>query len=91
VENDPEKHHNIPEQKPKIAEKLEDVVEKWEIEVVSELPKEDDRLSPIGHANFKHTQIPTRDGVNHGNIGRSNRFPNSSYFMNWTSIDDKIT
>ena len=34
---------------------------------------------------------PARDGKTHGNIRRSNRFPNCSFFTNWASLDDKIT
>jgi hypothetical protein len=35
--------------------------------------------------------VPARDGVGHGNIVRSNRWPNCSYYTNWISTDDKIT
>jgi hypothetical protein len=45
----------------------------------------------IGHTGAKYTQLPARDGVAHGGITRSNRFPNCSFFSNWKSIDDKIT
>jgi hypothetical protein len=51
----------------------------------------DDRPFLIGHHTYKYTQIPARDGIPHGNIKRSNRFPNNSYFTNWTSTKDKIT
>ena len=40
---------------------------------------------------MKFTQIPARDGTAHGNIKRSNMWPNCSYFTNWTSLDDSIT
>ena len=39
---------------------------------------------------MKFTQIPARDGTAHGNIKRSNMWPNCSYFTNWTSLDDSI-
>jgi hypothetical protein len=35
--------------------------------------------------------MPARDAIPHGEIKRSNRFPNCSYFFNWTSTDEKIT
>ena len=35
-------------------------------------------------------RIPARDGVTTGTIQRSNRFPNCSFFTNWTSLDDRI-
>ncbi|MCB1122768.1 MAG: N-acetylgalactosamine 6-sulfate sulfatase, partial [Verrucomicrobiae bacterium] len=37
------------------------------------------------------TQLPARDGIEHGTIKRSNKFPNSSYFLNWTDEGDSIT
>ena len=40
--------------------------------------------------NFAATHT-ARDALNHGNIKRSNRFPNDSYFTNWTNLNDKIT
>ncbi len=51
----------------------------------------EDRLFVIAHPGSPFTQVPARDGVAHGNIKRSNKFPNCSYFQNWTSVDDKIT
>ena len=51
----------------------------------------DRRPFVIGHPDAELTQIPARDGVAHGNIKRSNKFPNCSYFTNWTSTEDSIT
>jgi hypothetical protein len=51
----------------------------------------DTRTFPIGHPGSIITQIPARDGVAHGNIERSNRWPNCSFFTNWISVEDKIT
>lgn len=90
MEDDPDQYHNISEQSPEIAGVLSDAVDNWEEEVLSELPEEDNRPIPLGHLRTKYTQIPARDGIGHGNIRRSNRFPNSSYFTNWTSTGDKI-
>ncbi|MGJ8726369.1 MAG: arylsulfatase [Roseibacillus sp.] len=43
----------------------------------------------IGHATL--TNLPARDGKAHGNIIRSARAPNCSFFSNWTTLEDKIT
>jgi len=51
----------------------------------------DDRPFVIGHPDAKITQVPARDGKAHGGIERSNRWPNDSFFTNWTSVDDAIT
>ena len=37
------------------------------------------------------TTLTARDGVEHGNIQRSSKAPNNSFFKNWTSADDFIT
>ena len=51
----------------------------------------DDRPFTLGHPDFEYTQIPARDGIIHGNIKRSSRHPNDTFFTNWTSEKDSIT
>ncbi len=53
--------------------------------------RKDDRPFPVGYAEFATTILPARDGVPYGNVRRSARAPNCSYFTNWVSADDKIT
>ena len=88
---DPGQTNNISTQQPEIAQQLTQAKEKWEVEVLSELPEKDTRTFPIGHPDYRFTQIPARDGKAFGNIKRSNKFPNCSYFTNWTSITDSIS
>jgi len=46
----------------------------------------------IGDPREKYVKLPARDGKPHGGIERSNKFPNCSYFTNWTNTDkDAIT
>lgn len=59
--------------------------------VLSELPEIDRRTFPIAHPDAQYTQLPARDGIAHGTIVRSNRWPNCSYYGNWTSTEDAIT
>jgi len=91
MENDPGQYLDISGEKPEMAKTLEQAAEKWNKDVAAELLDNDNRPFLIGHPNADFTQIPARDGVGHGNIIRSNRFPNDSYFTNWTNIDDRIT
>lgn len=63
----------------------------WIENVLSELPALDDRRIPIGHPSHVFYQLPARDAVGHGNIQRSNRWPNCSFFTNWISTSDSIT
>ncbi|MBI4622272.1 MAG: sulfatase-like hydrolase/transferase [Verrucomicrobia bacterium] len=51
----------------------------------------DDRPYPVGYAEFPMTPLPARDGVPHGSVRRSAGAPNSSYFVNWTKAEDKMT
>ncbi|MBI4624263.1 MAG: sulfatase-like hydrolase/transferase [Verrucomicrobia bacterium] len=51
----------------------------------------DDRPFPVGYAEFPWTPLPARDGVPHGKAQRSSGAPNSSYFVNWKTSDDRIT
>ena len=51
----------------------------------------DDRPYPVGHREFPWTPLPARDGVTRGEVRRSSSAPNSSYFVNWRSREDRIT
>lgn len=89
--NDPGQRQQVNEKFPAIAAELKQAKEAWREEVLAELPAEDPRTFPIGHPDYANTQIPARDGIAHGNIQRSNRWPNCSFFTNWTSVNDSIT
>ena len=87
---DPGQRKDISKEKPQIAARLLGEVGHWKKTVLSEFG-EDNRPFVIAHPDYEWTQIPARDGIAHGGIKRSNKFPNCSYFFNWTSLDDKIT
>ena len=91
MENDPGQRTNIAANHPDITKKLMAAQEKWSKEVRSELSETDNRPFTIGDPDFNFTQVPARDGVAHGNIVRSNHWPNCSFFTGWTSINDSIT
>lgn len=59
--------------------------------VLKELDRERKEVFPVGFPGSKFTQLPARDGIAHGNIKRSNRWPNSSYFTNWIAETDSIS
>jgi arylsulfatase A-like enzyme len=88
---DPGQYQDISEEMPEILDYLVDFKRQWEQEVLSELQETDTRPFTLGHPDFIYNQLPARDGTGHGNIERSNQYPNCSYFTNWTSIQDKIT
>lgn len=88
---DPGQYTDIAEQEPEVTLKLEQAREAWKQTVMAEIPEKDDRSFYIGYPGSRYTQIPARDGVGSGNIVRSNRWPNCSYYTSWISTDDRIT
>jgi len=74
-----------------ITNTLQNAKSNWLKKVLPLTKIEDGRPFTLGHPDFKYTQIPARDGIPHGNIKRSNRWPNDSFFMNWTRVTDSIT
>jgi hypothetical protein len=50
----------------------------------------DPRPIPVGYREFPIAMLEARDGAPHGNIRRSGSAPNCSYFVNWTSKDDRM-
>ena len=76
---------------PNIANQMIKAKQKWEKEVLSELAKEDARPLTIGPSGYPYNHFPARDGTAHGDIERSSRWPNASFFTNWKSLSDSIT
>ena len=87
---DPEQRSPVTEQHPNITATLRTVADEWREDVVSQMHQEE-RAFVICHPDAPMTQLPARDGTAHGTIIRSNRYPNSSYFLNWTDEGDSIT
>ena len=68
---------------------MTNAVAEWRAEVLP--TSRDDRPYPVGYSGFPRAPLPARDGVPYGGVKRSANAPNSSYFVNWTSLDDKMT
>ena len=88
IESDPGQREDVSDRFPEEAEDLRAKAAAW-LEEITPSVGPDDRPFPVGHAAL--TLLPARDGVPHGNIERSARAPNCSYFTNWTSTSDSIT
>ena len=76
---------------PKLRDSLANIKHYWQSESVENTVEKGERPITFGHPDFFYTQIPARDGIPHGTIERSNKWPNCSFFTNWTSIEDEIT
>jgi arylsulfatase A-like enzyme len=50
----------------------------------------DPRPIPVGYREFPITMLPARDGEPVGQVQRSSKAPNCSYFVNWKSTDDRL-
>jgi len=90
LNSDPGQHTNIAAKNSRLAARLNRVANEYKAELLPGL-RDDDRPFPVGHREFPITHLPARDGVPHGNIRRSARAPNCSFFTNWTSTSDFIT
>ncbi len=89
---DPGQRTNVARKHPKVLAALQMEADHFRNEVIpTNLGKVDDRTFPLGSKDFRYTQIPARDATAIGGLKRSNRFPNCSYFTNWTSTNDKLT
>lgn len=91
IEKDPGQNEDVSGKYPEIYDELLTAKQKWLKEVESDMEAKNERPFPIGHPSLFQTQLPARDAIGHGNIKRSNKWPNSSFLMNWLSTDDKIT
>ena len=78
-----------PLQAPRVEARFQAAVEAWKRELLPEL-QSDERPFIVGHPGAISTQLPARDARTTGDIVRSNRFPNCSYFTNWCSTQDSI-
>jgi hypothetical protein len=89
---DPGQSTDVSAAQPAVADRLRKISDDWKKEMLAGYgQKFDTRPFVIGHPDSTTSQIPARDGVAHGNIRRSNKYPNDSFFSNWTSLDDYIT
>ncbi len=83
---------------PAVAARLAAEVAAWRREMYGDAPGSeaptaagvDARAIPVGYPEFPVTILPARDGEPRGGVKRSSSAPNSSFFVNWTSLDDRI-
>jgi arylsulfatase A-like enzyme len=88
---DPGQRRDIAAERPEVANSLRKAAAAWRAEVLDpEKQSPDKRPYPVGYPEFPMTPLPARDGVPHGTVRRSSSAPNCSYFVNWTSVDDRL-
>lgn len=87
IEKDPGQRVDVSGEHPEMAGELRRAASAMGSEVLTTLGG-DDRPVPVGHA--PRTELTAGDATMTGSVGRSNRFPNSSYFTGWTATDAAI-
>lgn len=93
---DPGQTQAINTQKPALTQQLQAAAAMWQNDVFASKPamvqgrSVDPRAIDVGHRELPRAMLPARDGEPSGNIKRSANAPNSSYFVNWTSLGDAI-
>jgi arylsulfatase A-like enzyme len=100
---DPGQTNDLSARQPERAAKLRAAVTAWEKEMFGDRPRSpplpagtrpvvvDERPIPVGYRLPATTFLSAGDGLPHGEIRRSNHFPNCTYFTHWTRIDDVMT
>jgi arylsulfatase A-like enzyme len=91
IETDRGQHKDLGQELPEVKKEMMKVAEEYRLQIEEELPRVDIRPFYLGHPAMKYTQIPARDGTAHGEIKRSNRWPNCSFFTHWIHPEDSIT
>ncbi len=101
MEKDPSQLKPVDSASPEIHRQLQAAVQKWKSELPANAfpqkeartktgPLVDPRPFTVGYTEFPITMLPARDGEPFGGIKRSSSAPNCSYFVNWTSVEDRI-
>ncbi len=95
---DPGQTRAISKEHPELTASLREAVRNWRAEMFPESTKNgargrnavDPRPIGVGYREFPVTMLPARDGEPRGAVQRSSSAPNSSYFVNWKSIEDEM-
>lgn len=74
-----------------IYDRMLNDLNKFNSEILVDFSKDDKRPFTIGHPKELFSKLPARDAHISGDIERSNRYPNCSYFTNWRNANAKIT
>lgn len=82
---------DISEKYPSKRDSLVSMKKEWLSMVEPKNKTNDERGFTLGHPKQIFTHLPARDGLPHGKIKRSNKYPNDSYFTNWKNIKDSIS
>lgn len=89
IESDRGQEKDVSEAHSVVAEDLKLAAKEFKEDIALLAGQNTERPFTVGFA--KHTTLPARDGVPHGDVVRSSKAPNNSFFENWTSENGHIT
>lgn len=89
LEKDPGQNTDVAADLPVLADSLRNYRADWLGTVASS--EREERPFTVGHPGYAVTQLPARDASAHGKLERSNRYPNASFFSNWSSTGDYLS
>lgn len=89
IESDRGQRHDISSEHPEITKKLLAQASQHNNEMQTAFEKYRDRPFTVGYS--RSTTLPARDGVPKGEIKRSSKAPNNSFFTHWKRTEDSIT
>ncbi|MCM2371771.1 arylsulfatase [Aporhodopirellula aestuarii] len=91
IENDRGELDDVSKQHADIAKQLHSQLIKWRDETnAGKAGESGEPIFAVGHLDAEWTQLPVRDATATGEIRRSSKHPNSTYFFNWVKSDDTI-
>lgn len=89
IESDRGQHKDVSAKHPELTMELQERAQQYREEMAVEFAKNRDRPFHVGFG--ASTMLPARDGQEHGDVQRSVKSPNNSFFTNWKSKDASIT
>ena len=87
---DPGQRVDISESRAQVAERLREAVAGFRTATLPE-SKPPSRPFTVGYREFPVTSLPARDGIATGDIERSNRAPNCSFYTHWVNTEDTVS
>ena len=89
IESDPGQRIDVAARQATLASEPGKLAEQHNAEMQTYFKANANRPFTVGYG--PSTTLTARDGIGHGNIRRSVKSPNNSFFTNWTDDDDFIT
>ena len=89
IESDPGQRIDVAARHATLASELGQLAKQHNTEMQRYFKANANRPFTVGYG--PSTTLTARDGIGHGNIRRSVKSPNNSFFTNWTAVDDFIT